>query len=212
MLISFSKNNFQPKNRHIRQLLHKSLFSIMKIDQKPKTEGSSVISEILPGMRVIYTKGELLEEDCPQEPINLFEKWMLDACENKNICEPNAMTLATCTKDGFPSARIVLLKGFRKEGFIFYTNYNSRKSVEMMENPRAALVFGWIELERSVRVEGIVEKVTQEESEEYFKVRPRGAQVGAWASLQSSVAKDRKEIEEQFKVNSSLFGKFQYIF
>ena len=110
------------------------------------------------------------------------------------------MTLATCTKDGFPSARIVLLKGFRKEGFIFYTNYNSRKSVEMLENPRADLVFGWIELERSVRVEGIVERVTQEESEEYFNVRPRGAQVGAWASLQSKVAKDRKEIEDQFKV------------
>jgi pyridoxamine 5'-phosphate oxidase len=126
-----------------------------------------------------------------------FYKWF-QLVLGSNPIEPNVMTLATADKDGHPSARTVLLKGVDERGFIFFTNYESRKGHELAENPSAALVFYWAELERQVCVSGTVSKLPETESEAYFKSRPRGSRIGAWASRQSSVLKDRSELEAQF--------------
>ena len=132
-----------------------------------------------------------------------FENWYHDA-EKADIKEPNAMTLATANANGQPSARMVLLKGFGPKGFIFYSNYTSRKGQELMSNPQAALNFWWGELERQVRIEGEVSKISEDLSLSYFNSRPRGSQISAWASPQSQEIKEhyltekRKEIEERF--------------
>jgi len=146
-------------------------------------------------IRKDYTLHSLNEENVAADPIDQFARWWNDAL-NSEIAEPNAMTLATSTKDGKPSARIVLLKGLDKNGFVFYTNYNSHKGTELAENPYAALTFFWKEIERQVRIEGAVEKVTAEESDTYFLSRPEGSRVGAWASPQSSVIENRDLLEE----------------
>lgn len=141
-------------------------------------------------------------------PLRQFERWFEDAVVNQHVQEPEAMTLATATPEGVPSARIVLFKQLDRRGFIFYTNYNSRKSQELNANPRAALVFYWREIHRSVRVLGRIEKISREESEEYFKSRPLGSQLGAWASRQSTVIQEGeivqhlREIEKRFGVTS----------
>jgi len=106
------------------------------------------------------------------------------------------MILATTNKDGRPAARVVLLKGIREDGFLFYTNYNSQKGNEMLENPYAALVFNWLDLEKQIRIEGKVEKLAHKDSEAYFQTRPKASQIGAWASPQSSVIEDRKLLED----------------
>ncbi|MFL5814101.1 MAG: pyridoxamine 5'-phosphate oxidase [Bdellovibrionia bacterium] len=129
-------------------------------------------------------------------PIERFTEWYEDARASHDPCL-NSMTLATSNASGHPSARIVLLKGVSESGFVFYTNYLSRKSKEISENPFAALVFYWPTLERQVRVEGELKKVSAQESDEYFATRPRGSQLGAWASLQSQPLPDRKTLEDR---------------
>lgn len=133
-----------------------------------------------------------------QSPIERFTEWYENAKASQDPCL-NSMTLATANASGHPSARIVLLKGVSESGFVFYTNYLSRKSKEISENPFAALVFYWPTLERQVRVEGELEKVSAEESNSYFGSRPRGSQLGAWASLQSQVLPVRKILEDRVR-------------
>jgi pyridoxamine 5'-phosphate oxidase len=145
-------------------------------------------------IRKDYTLHSLNEAGAAADPIDQFAHWWNEVL-NSEIIEPNAMTLATSTKDGKPSARIVLLKGFDEKGFVFYTNYKSHKGNELAENPHAALVFFWKEIERQVRIEGEIEKVTDEESDAYFLSRPEGSRIGAWASPQSSVIENRELLE-----------------
>ncbi|MBX7103174.1 MAG: pyridoxamine 5'-phosphate oxidase [Gemmataceae bacterium] len=145
-------------------------------------------------MRKDYQSGGLLEADAGADPFALFHRWF-DEAVAAQVPEPNAMTLATATRDGVPSARIVLLKGLDARGFDFFTNYESRKGRELAANPKASLVFFWAPLERQVRIDGTVERVTPLESDEYFAVRPRGSRIGAWASPQSQVIPDRSLIE-----------------
>ena len=137
-------------------------------------------------MRKVYQLKSLEEKEVNADPIVQFGTWWKEAVANK-VDEPNAMTLATCNASGRPSARIVLLKGIHNNGFVFYTNYNSRKAHEIEENPFVALVFFWKELERQIRIEGAIKKVSPQESDEYFYVRPRESQLGAWSSPQSTV-------------------------
>ncbi len=145
-------------------------------------------------LRKNYTHGGLSEEEAGDDPVELFQQWFLAAAE-AGLPEPNAMTLATASPAGKPSARVVLLKGFDDGGFTFFTNYDSRKGAELTANPHAALVFLWHEFERQIRVEGRVERSTDAESDEYFQVRPVGSRLGAWASGQSEVIPSREFLE-----------------
>ncbi|MGH7496096.1 MAG: pyridoxamine 5'-phosphate oxidase [bacterium] len=149
-------------------------------------------------MRKEYLQRALLENEVDLDPIVQFQKWFADAVA-ANLPEPEAMTLATCTTAGKPSARIVLLKGCDQQGFIFFTNYNSRKGHELSQNAFAALVFWWVALERQIRIEGRVEEISAEESDRYFRTRPRGSQLGAWVSQQSQVAEGREIIEARLR-------------
>lgn len=150
----------------------------------------------LESLRENYTKGGLLEEDCDPDPIAQFRKWFGDA-KAAGLKEPNAMTLATADLDGKPSARIVLLKEICPEGLIFYTNYSSRKGQELELNPAAALVFYWAELERQVRIEGNVQRVSREKSVTYAHGRPRGSQLGALVSHQSGIVNGGRDYLER---------------
>ncbi|MFP5081444.1 pyridoxamine 5'-phosphate oxidase [Pedobacter sp. JCM 36344] len=152
--------------------------------------------ENLQNLRQDYRVSSLSESDVEVDPILQFKKWFSDAV-SAQLYEPNVMTFATADSDGKPSARIVLLKGFDEHGFVFYTNYESKKSQDLIENPQAALVFFWAELERQVRVEGIVSKVDKEVSKAYFHSRPIGSQIGAIASPQSAVITDRSILENK---------------
>jgi pyridoxamine 5'-phosphate oxidase len=152
----------------------------------------------LEDLRREYTQRGLREEDLAPDPFTQFGAWF-DEVAQADIREPNAMTLATATPDGQPSARMVLLKGVDERGFVFYSNYESRKGSELSVNPRAALVFFWVQLERQVRVEGRVERVSGEESNAYFASRPEGSQLGAWASRQSAVLPDRGLLEAAYE-------------
>ncbi len=147
-------------------------------------------------LREEYRGAGLTEAAADPDPIAQFGRWFDDALD-AGMHEPNAMTLATSTPDGRPSARVVLLKGFDERGFVFYTNYEGRKGGELAENPRAALVFYWGELERQVRVEGRVRRVPGTESDQYFGSRPRGSQLGAWASEQSRPIDGREALEQR---------------
>lgn len=147
----------------------------------------------------------LSEEQVHAHPVKQFETWFNEALSS-GVPEQNAMTLSTASKEGFPSARTVLLKGFDERGFVFYTNYSSRKGQDLLENPRAALTFFWPGLERQVRIEGTVEKTGREISETYFQSRPKGSQIAAAVSPQSQVISGRSvleqkwnELEEQYK-------------
>ena len=144
-------------------------------------------------LRKEYTKGSLSEKDLDANPFKQFEKWFEEA-KAAGIEEPNAMALATATKDAKPSIRTVLLKGVDERGFVFYTNYESRKGRELAENPNAALCFHWQPLERQVSIMGMVEKVSREESEAYFRSRPLTSRYGAWASHQSEVIAGKAEL------------------
>jgi pyridoxamine 5'-phosphate oxidase len=145
-------------------------------------------------IRKDYRLQSLNEEDAGS-PFRLFDKWWKEALEAQ-IDEVNAMTLATASADGVPSARIVLMKGFDENGFVFFTNYNSFKGQQLEENPRATLVFFWKELERQVRVTGLVSKTSAEESDSYYNSRPEGSRLGAWASPQSQVIENRQWLED----------------
>lgn len=149
----------------------------------------------LAAVRQEYMRAGLAEADAPADPLLLFERWMADSLAHQ-LPMSNAMTLATVTADGRPDARIVLLKELDAEGFVFYTNYQSAKGVQLAANPQACLVFFWVELERQVRVEGRVEKVAASESDEYFAVRPLGSRHSAWASAQSRPVAGRKVLED----------------
>ncbi|TDH25205.1 pyridoxamine 5'-phosphate oxidase [Segetibacter sp. 3557_3] len=148
-------------------------------------------------IRKDYKLQTLLEDNVHQDPNEQFSVWWNEALAS-SIEEVNAMTLATATRGGQVSARIVLLKGFDKNGFVFFTNYNSHKGTELDENPNAALVFFWRELERQVRIEGVVEKISEAESDAYYHSRPEGSRIGAWASPQSQIM-SRAELEEKFE-------------
>lgn len=145
-------------------------------------------------IRKEYLITQLNEDDVQSDPLKQFEQWLNEAVES-NVNEPTAMTLATSTFEGKPSARVVLLKGVSPEGFSFFTNYDSKKGKQILQNPYGALVFFWPELERQVRIEGKVAKLTDKQSDEYFKTRPEGSKIGAWASPQSQVIPNRKYIE-----------------
>lgn len=145
-----------------------------------------------------YHKESLSEKDTDKDPIKQFDKWFTEALKSQQS-EPTAMTLATATTDGRPSARIVLMKGFNADGFAFYTNYLSRKGKEIAKNPLGALTFFWDTLERQVRIEGTIEKLSREESEKYFHSRPKGSQVGAVISPQSQEIPDRSGLEQKWQ-------------
>lgn len=147
-------------------------------------------------MRSEYAREGLAEADVDADPVVQFGRWFEQA-ESAGLLEPTAMTLATSTPDGHPSARMVLLRGFDERGFCFYTSYESRKGGELAANPRAALVFWWGELERQVRIEGRVERTSRSESEAYFHSRPPGSQLSAAASPQSQVIDGRAVLEER---------------
>jgi pyridoxamine 5'-phosphate oxidase len=144
-------------------------------------------------LRVDYARGELLESSVAADPFDQFSRWFADAQAAK-LLEPNAMTLGTVGADGIPSGRIVLMKAFDERGFTFFTNYASRKAAELAIHPVASLTFFWAPLERQVCIGGTVEKVSRQESEEYFQVRPVASQLGAWVSGQSKVIASRDEL------------------
>ncbi len=140
----------------------------------------------------------LSENDVNKNPISQFSIWW-DEAVSSNIEEVNAMTLATVNEHGYPEARIVLLKDFNEKGFVFFTNYESRKGKSLLSNPKASIVFFWKELERQVRIQGVVEKISEEDSTAYFTSRPVESKIGAWASPQSEVIESRIFLEERFK-------------
>ena len=158
-------------------------------------------------IRKDYSKKMLQETDVNADAIEQFKTWWTEAVDSA-IDEVNAMTLATASAQGKPSARVVLLKGFNESGFIFFTNYHSQKASEIEENPRVSLVFFWKELERQVRIDGTIKKITAEDSDEYFYSRPVESRIGAWASPQSKVIASRKVIEENVvELEKSFAGK-----
>jgi pyridoxamine 5'-phosphate oxidase len=148
-------------------------------------------------MRETYGLGELLEEQVDADPVKQFGLWLAQAAD-AGLHEPNAMVLATVDRDGKPSARTVLLKGLDERGLVFYTNQQSRKADDLAANPACALVFPWHAMERQVRVEGIAGKVPADEVDAYFASRPRGSQLGAWASQQSQPVDSREELDLQY--------------
>jgi pyridoxamine 5'-phosphate oxidase len=152
----------------------------------------------LADLRREYCHARLDEREVDPDPVAQFRKWFDDA-QRAEIPEPTAMTLATATTDGVPSARVVLLKGADQQGFTFFTDYRSQKGRELEDNPRAALAFYWGELERQVRITGTVSRVAREESEAYFRTRPRGSRLGAWASEQSAVLPGRAALEARVR-------------
>lgn len=149
-------------------------------------------------LRQDYTLQGLRETDVNSNPFVQFKEWF-DQALSADILEPNAMMVATTTTQGKPSARMVLLKDFDERGFVFYTNYNSQKAQELAENPQAALVFWWAELQRQVRICGWVEKISEEESDKYFYSRPFSSRLGAWASNQSEIIENREVLEQQLE-------------
>ncbi|MEO8452050.1 MAG: pyridoxamine 5'-phosphate oxidase [Gemmatimonadota bacterium] len=160
----------------------------------------------LADIRADYGKGTLDESTAAADPLLQFERW-LEAALAANLPEPNAMTLATATPDGRPSARIVLLKGFGPLGFVFFTDRRSQKGRELVQNPFASLVFFWKELERQVRISGTVTSVPSEDSDAYYRTRPRGSQLGAWASQQSSALSNRAALESAWEAAATRFGE-----
>lgn len=150
----------------------------------------------LADLRKEYQQHALSEEDSKADPFEQFRLWLREALESE-VMEPNAMTLATINAEGYPTTRVVLLKELDENGFVFYTNYESHKAKELAQNPKATLNFLWLELERQVRVCGLVEKVSRETSEAYFQTRPRESQIGAWVSPQSQVISGRTYLEER---------------
>ncbi|TMP95990.1 MAG: pyridoxamine 5'-phosphate oxidase [Verrucomicrobia bacterium] len=152
----------------------------------------------LADLRKSYTLAGLRRADLAADPMQQFHSWLQQAI-GAQLLEPTAMTLATADRTGRPAARVVLLKGLDDRGFVFYTNYESRKARELAENSNASLVFYWAELERQVRVGGTASRISRDESERYFKSRPRGHQLGAWVSTQSEVIAGRAVLEERLR-------------
>jgi pyridoxamine 5'-phosphate oxidase len=157
-------------------------------------------------LRVSYERGHLDESSVAREPFAQFAAWFEEARETAAILEPHAMTLATVSADGAPSARIVLLRGYDQRGFVFFTNYASRKGRELEASGKAGLLFFWPPLERQVRIEGTVARISPAESDAYFAQRPRGHRLSAWASPQSSVVADRAFLEARMRAEAERFG------
>lgn len=155
-------------------------------------------------LRQEYTKSELLESQISKDPIEQFQHWF-EVALHSGVLEPNAMTLSTVGKDYKPTSRIVLLKEVEKGSFVFFTNYDSRKGQQIHDNPWVSLNFWWDKLERQVHIQGIINQVSHEQSETYFKSRPRASQLGAWASNQSEVIPDREFLEKKLAEVSSRF-------
>lgn len=153
-------------------------------------------------LRTEYKRFGLLEADAHHDPVEQFRRWFEEALA-ADLHEPNAMTVATATPDGRPSARVVLLKGFDGRGFVFYTNYDGRKGRELEQNPCAALLFYWPELERQVRIEGRARRLSEDESDAYFASRPRGSRLGAVASQQSRPVGSRERLEERLEASEA---------
>lgn len=162
------------------------------------------MKEKIADLRTEYTHSSLDVKDVDKNPFRQFEVWFEQALTSE-VTEPNAMNIATVGKSGVPSCRVVLLKGLKNEGFVFYTNYQSKKGRELEENPMVALNFFWPELQRQVQIKGAVEKVSAEESTQYFQSRPKASQIGAWSSPQSTVIKNREILEEREKQLSEKF-------
>ena len=169
-----------------------------------------VINSKIVSLRKEYSSAFLNEEDVHQNPFKQFELWMHQAVEAE-ILEPHAMTVSTVSSEGKPSSRIVLLRGFDENGFIFYTNYNSHKGHDMAQNKYACLNFFWPELERQIRIEGSIEKIDPQVSTDYFHSRPRESQIGAWASIQSAVIANRKVVEDAFVHYTEKFKNLEVI-
>ncbi|GII79763.1 pyridoxine/pyridoxamine 5'-phosphate oxidase [Sphaerisporangium rufum] len=150
------------------------------------------------GLRRTYEGLPFTEADLAADPVTQFAAWFADAVEAR-LPEPNAMVLATSSAGGLPTARTVLLKGFDEQGFVFYTNYESRKGRDLAENPRACLLFPWHQIRRQVRVEGRVARLSREDSAAYFHSRPYGSRLGAWASRQSAVVRSREELDARYR-------------
>jgi pyridoxamine 5'-phosphate oxidase len=160
----------------------------------------------LADLRKNYSLGSLDTADVDSDPIRQFQTWFAQALDAK-LPEPNAMTVATVDAQGRPAARILLIKGVDQRGFVFFTNYESRKGRELTANPHAALLFHWVELERQVRIEGKVEHTSDEESDAYYHSRPLGSRIGAWASEQSAVIANRAELEAREREITAQYGE-----
>lgn len=159
----------------------------------------------LADLRKNYSLGSLDATDVDADPIRQFQTWFSQALDAQ-LPEPNAMTVATVDAEGRPAARILLIKGVDERGFVFFTNYDSRKGRELAARPHAALLFHWIELERQVRIEGRVEKTSDAESDTYYQSRPLGSRIGAWASEQSTVIDSRAQLEAREREISAQYG------
>ena len=149
--------------------------------------------------RKSYEKKELLEENCPNDPIRFFQEWFINADASETVLEANAMTVSAIGEDGFPKSRVVLLKQYTDEGFVFYTNYESEKGKAILQNSKVCLSFFWPGLEQQIIIKGVAEKTTEEVSDAYFNSRPDGSKLGAWASNQSSVVASRATLDEGLK-------------
>jgi pyridoxamine 5'-phosphate oxidase len=155
-------------------------------------------------IRKEYTQGRLDEETCASDPVTQFHAWF-EQYRATEPAEPTVMTLASCDQNGQPWQRIVLLKGYDHEGFVFFTNYESNKGQQLGDNGKASLHFFWIDMERQVQIQGEVEKISREEAEQYFHSRPRESQLGAWASAQSRPLENRQQLEDKFAAVSDQF-------
>jgi pyridoxamine 5'-phosphate oxidase len=162
----------------------------------------------LADIRTAYTRGQLRRADLHEDPIEQFNRWLKDACD-AGIAEPTAMSLATAGDDGRPTLRTVLLKGLDARGFVFFSNLESRKALQLAQNPNVALLFPWLPLERQVAVTGPVEKLSSAEVLKYFLTRPRDSQLAAWASRQSTVISSRKILEMEWAQMKAKFGAGQ---
>jgi pyridoxamine 5'-phosphate oxidase len=161
-------------------------------------------SEALAALRAEYELGGLEESDLAADPLTMFTRWF-DQARAAGLVEANAMVLGTVAADGTPASRTVLLKGV-DDGFVFFTNYDSRKGAELAAEPRCTLLFGWYQLQRQIRVEGTAAQVTREETESYFATRPRDSQLGAWASPQSTEVGSRAELDATYQAAAERFG------
>lgn len=183
----------------VKIILSHSENSIMKISNLTKKDlKNKSVKTLISNFRTEYITNGLNEKDMSSDPIVNFEKWFDDAVKN-NVTEPNIMHLATVDSECKPSGRIVLLKSFDENGFVFFTNYESKKGTELGKNNNASLTFLWHDLYRQVRIEGKVHKISSEESDEYFQSRPKGSQISAVASAQSRLLPDRNSLEEKVK-------------
>ena len=162
------------------------------------------LRQLVANFRNEYLSRGIDESTFAANPIDQFESWLQEAVKS-NVPEPNAMYLATATRDGKPSGRVMLLKGFDDSGFVFFSNYQSRKGHELADNPCAAITFLWLPLFRQVRIEGIVSRISDSESEAYFQSRPRNSQLSAYVSLQSKMLHNRQEMEDHLREAETLF-------